>query len=605
VNISPGPTARECAVTSSDDRVAGAVYAEQIAAVFRQMPIALGVNAVNAGLTAAVLTPLAAWPLPFFWFVAVLLVTIGRGVLWWRYRSSSSSAEFDPGRWSVPAACGSLLAGLVWGIGGALMFPMVPQLAQLFLTTVIGGMCAGAIVVSASHRPTLLAFLLSASLPMAVCFFSQGSTPDAVLGTMIIVFAAALALASRQLNGILVQAVRLRFELDEANQRLQTEMAEHRATEAALRQAQKLEAIGHLTGGIAHDFNNLLTVVIGNLVLASERLGEDRAVTPLIDGAVQAAERGVALIQRMLGFARRQRLEPRPVDLGCLLAGIENMLSQTLGPQIRLAVDAPAGAAPVEVDANQLELAILNLAVNARDAMPTGGALSIALVNRHVDRAQPGELPARDYAVIEITDTGTGMDEATLAQALDPFFTTKEAGIGSGLGLPMVQGFAAQSGGAVRLSSAPGAGTTVELWLPETSESPVGLSELTAPGATDAPAPGAQILLCDDDDDVRRVVGAYLGSIGYSVHEAIGAETVLRMLDDNAAVDLLIVDYAMPGMNGTETLRQARRRRPGLKALLITGHAGAVRDGPADVAILRKPFGPGELARVVNATLAV
>jgi signal transduction histidine kinase len=266
--------------------------------------------------------------------------------------------------------------------------------------------------------------------------------------------------------------MRLRFELGAANLRLQAEIAEREATEAALRQAQKLEAVGQLTGGIAHDFNNLLTVVIGNLALAVERAGDISAILPLLQSALQAANRGVALIERLLAFARKQRLDPRSVDLNRLIAGIEDLLRRTLGDRIRLIITAEADLAPARVDANQLELAILNLTINARDAMPGGGDLRICLQNRQANYGSPYELSPGEYVVISISDTGTGMDEATLTRAFEPFFTTKDIGSGSGLGLPMVQGFAGQSGGDVRIQSKVGEGTRVELWLPRADEPP-------------------------------------------------------------------------------------------------------------------------------------
>lgn len=583
------------------DNTAVAVYAEQVAAVYWQMPIALGANFVNAALAAAVLTPIAARPVPLLWFGVVVLVTVGRVVVWRQYRRGGNAGA-DAGRWALAATLGAMFAGLCWGLGGAVLFPLIPPLAQAFLTIVIGGMCAGSVVLSGPHLPTLLAFVLPACLPMAARFLAEGTPIDRALGAMIVVFVAAMTFAGRHLNRIFVEAMRLRFELNEANLRLQSEISEHRATEAALRQAQKLEAIGHLTGGIAHDFNNLLTVVIGNLMLARGRAGGNIAITPLLDSAIQAAERGVAQIQRLLGFARRQRLDPRSVDLSRLVAGINALLRQTLGPGIELLIAADADLAPAHVDANQLELAILNLVINARDAMPTGGSVRIALENRDADHDSPPELTPGKYVVISISDTGTGMDVATLAQAFDPFFTTKDAG--SGLGLPTVQGFAAQSGGAVRISSRPGAGTIVELWLPKAGEPPHD-SDRSEPSAAEMPRGAANILLCDDDDDVRRFIGEFLDSAGYTIHEVSGPEAALGILEHSAEIDLLIVDYAMPGMNGLETIRQARRRRPGLRPLLITGHADAMGTSTVGVPLLRKPFAPAELARMVAEILAV
>jgi len=585
-----------------DTEISTAIHTEQLRTIFRQMPIGLAVNLVNAALTATVLARIAASSLPVVWFSIVALVTAGRWILCRRYRRALPESA-GAHHWSLLATSGSLLAGSCWGVGGVVLFPIVSVSGQIFLTFVIGGMCTGAVVLSASHFPTLLAFLLSASLPMAVLFFSQATAADSALGAMILVFATALTLAGAQLNRFFADAVRLRLELNEANLRLQAEMAEHRATEAALRQAQKLEAMGQLTGGIAHDFNNLLTVVIGNLVLASSRVSEDSNILPLLRSASRAAERGAALIQRLLAFARKQRLDPRSVDLRALVVGIEELLQRTVGPAIRLEITADADLAPAHVDANQVELAILNLAINARDAMPTGGTLHISLHNRRADGDSPCELAPGDYLLISIGDTGTGMDEATLAQAFDPFFTTKEVGAGSGLGLPMVQGFATQSGGVVQIRSMPGEGTTVELWLPQAVGPP---PEAIGPNrsGSDIPKGTANILLCDDDHDVRRFVSELLKSNGYRVHEAGSPEAAFRILDDGAAVDLLVVDYAMPGINGLEIIRQAWHRRPGLKALLITGYAGAVPDAVAGVPLLRKPFGPTELSQTVTQILA-
>jgi signal transduction histidine kinase/CheY-like chemotaxis protein len=588
---------RKPAETSSSNKVVDAVYTEQVSAVFRQMPIALSINLIIAALTMSVLTAGSNRWLPLLWFAAIAAVTAGRSILWRLYRSGYGARE--PRRWAVLATCGSLFAGLAWGVGGALLSLVLPPSGQAFVITVLCGMCAGAIAISASHLPTLLAFVLAASFPILVRFAAGGSATAHVLGGMTVVFAAAMALGGRHLNRIFTDGMRLRIELNEANLRLQAEMAERRTTEAALRQAQKFEAVGHLTGGIAHDFNNLLTVVIGNLVLARGHAGADPALVRLLDGALQSAERGVALIQRLLGFARRQRLDPHAIDLRRLLAGIEPLLRQTLGGAIHMGITAGADLAPAEADANQLELAILNLVINARDAMPAGGSLRIGLEKRRTDGTSPPELAAADYAVIAIADSGTGMDEATLARAFDPFFTTKGAGVGSGLGLPMVQGFAAQSGGAVQIRSRPGAGTTVELWLPIAHGPPIDAADRGSARETEMPRGTASILLCDDDDDVRQFLSEFLLSVGYAVHTANDGEAALRLLERGTEIELIVVDYAMPGMNGLETIRLASERRPGVKSLLITGYDGAVAGSTAGIPLLRKPFAPKELAHRV------
>ena len=578
-----------------------AVRAEQVGVVFRQMPIGIVVNLINGGLTAAVLAPMAARPLVLPWFLSVALVTTGRLILWWQYRQTGIRTQ-DIRHWSRLATCGSLLAGLCWGIGGAVLFPDLPGLGKIFLTIVIGGMCAGTVVVNASHLPTLLAFLLSASLPVAIRFFIQGSAADDALGAMVVVFAAALALAGRRLSFIFAEAIQLRVGLNEANLRLQAEIAEHRATEASLRQAQKLEAIGQLTGGIAHDFNNLMTVIIGNLTLASTRARGSSAVAPQLEAALHAAEQGVRLIQRLLAFARKQPLAPQSLDLGRLVSGMEELLRRTLGPEIHLVISARSDLAPAHVDANQIELAILNLAINARDALPAGGTVRIDIESRRADHSAPPELVADGYVVVSISDDGTGMDDATLAHAFEPFFTTKGAGSGTGLGLPMVHGFAAQSGGATRIRSKLGEGTTVELWLPQAREPPVAdRLDRAVPQIDNC---NASVLLCDDDDSVRSLLVGFLKSIGYAVHEASGGEDAIRILDTGAEVDLLIVDYAMPGINGLETIRQAQLLRPGLRTLLITGHADILSGDVPEMPLLRKPFRPYELARQATKILA-
>ena len=573
--------------------VTAAIYAEQIDAVYRQMPIALAVNIVNAAVAAIALAPFATRPVLPPWFASVALVTIIRLLLWLHYRRASVPLE-NIQRHARLATSSSLLAGLTWGIGGAVLFPVVPVPGQIFLTMVIGGMCAGSVVVNASHLPTLLAFLIAATLPMAARFLADDSTTDQALGAMIVVFAAALSLAGRYLSRFFLQTIQLRFELSEANQRLQAEIAEHRAAEAALRQAQKLEAVGQLTGGIAHDFNNLLTVVIGNLELANARAG-DTSMSPFLNAALQSAQRGVALIQRLLAFARKQNLDPRSVNLAALVTGVEEMLRRTLGPQISLVISSGPDLAPAHVDANQVELAILNLAINARDAMPGGGTVRITIRNGREGQDAPPELARGEYVVLAISDDGTGMDEATLVRAFDPFFTTKQIGSGSGLGLSMVQGFAVQSGGAVRILSKLGEGTTVELWLPR-ADRPAGAQTFDRYRLRIA-AGAASVLLCDDDHAVRRVLADYLETIGHAVHQAGDAQAALRFLEGDARVDLFIVDYGMPGMDGLETIRQARLRRPDLRSLLITGHAG-IRSG-AGLPVLHKPFALDDLGRRV------
>ena len=319
------------------DGAARAIYTEQVDSVFRQTPIALTVNIVNAGLTAAALAPFASQPLPLPWFASVLLVTMGRLALWLYHRRTAVFHE-RVGRPLAPCDREFTACRSVVGIGETFLFPVVPVPGQVLLTMVIGGMCAGAVVVNASHLPTLLAFLWAATLPVAMRLVIEGAAIDSALAAMIVVFAGALSLVGKHLNRTVADTMRLRFDLDETNRRLRAEMANHQTTEAALRQAQKLEAVGQLTNGIAHDFNNLLTIIMSNLTLASMRAAEFPAVPPLLNAAMQSAERGATLIQRLLAFARKQTLDPQSLDIFELICGIEEMLQRTLCPQISLRI---------------------------------------------------------------------------------------------------------------------------------------------------------------------------------------------------------------------------------------------------------------------------
>ena len=585
------------------DDVIGAVHAEQVGATFQQVPIAIVVNVVNAGITATIVAASAPTKLVLLWFCAVTLVSIGRLLLWRRYQRANPQVQ-NVRAWGILVALGSLFAGLSWGLGGAVLLPATPGLGQTFLILVIGGMCAGAVVLNVPHLPTALAFLLSASLPVAFRLLATGSMADTALAAMIIVFAVALSLAGAYLNRFFTEGLRLRIELNAANIRLREEMGEHRETEAALRQAQKLEAVGQLTGGIAHDFTNLLTAVISYLELAMRRSAGNPSVVPLLQGAAQAADRGVVLVKRLLAFARKQRLEPRSVDLKVLISDIKELLQRTLGPTIDLEISSDPDLAPAWVDGNQLELAILNLAINARDAMPTGGIMRLGLENSRTGSGMPPGLAPADYVIVSIADTGTGMDDATLAGAFDPFFTTKEAGSGSGLGLPMVQGFAVQSGGAVQIQTRLGEGTSIEVWLPRADEAPAVRTSSRRADVIGSQC-AAQILLCDDDPDVRGILGEVLQTEGYVLNLANGPSATLSILEGKAEIDLLIVDYAMPEMNGLDLIREARQRRPSLKTLLITGDVGALSGGTSRVPLLPKPFGPTELAQRVSGILAV
>jgi signal transduction histidine kinase/CheY-like chemotaxis protein len=397
--------------------------------------------------------------------------------------------------------------------------------------------------------------------------------------------------ALRALNAELEDRVASRtHEVKQSHERLLAEMAEREKAETALRQAQKLQAVGQLAGGIAHDFNNLLTTVMGALDLLRGRLGAGQeTMIRLVDTALQAAERGSKLTGELLAFSRRQRLAPVPTDMNATIVALTELLSGTLGPAIRIETDLAEGLWPAMVDPSQMEASILNLALNARDAMPGGGTLTIATCNVTVDgraTVSPG-----DYVAVQVSDTGVGMSEDVLAMAFEPFFTTKDPGRASGLGLSQVHGLAMQSGGDVRIRSVPGEGTTVALLLPRAAGAPV-----AARAAAQAEAPArarlkARVLVVDDDANVREMAGDMLTERGFAVTLADSAETALAILAGDDGFDLLLTDFVMPGMNGLRLIQMASEEYPALRSMLMTGHAEFEAGAPiSDDRILRKPF---------------
>lgn len=384
------------------------------------------------------------------------------------------------------------------------------------------------------------------------------------------------------------------------------DITHQRRTEEQLRQAQRLESIGQLTGGLAHDFNNLLTVVIGNAELLAERSAEQPELHQLARIIGNAAERGSELTRRLLAFARKQTLEPRPIDVNRLVADMEPLLRRALGEYIELEFTRSAGLWPAMIDPGQLEDALLNLAINARDAMPEGGELTIETYNAHIDdeyAADIQDLPRGQYVAIAVSDTGTGIPEADQERVFEPFFTTKKKEKGTGLGLAMVYGFVRQSGGHVRLYSEEDQGTTVRLYLPRTHQM---ANQTVEPERT--PGGGAErVLLVEDDEMVRPYARQQLESLGYHVTEASSGPEALELLEQENDFDLLFTDVIMPGMSGKQLVDQARAKNPSLKVLYTSGYTenAIVHQGRLDpgVHLLAKPYRRIELANAVRRAL--
>jgi signal transduction histidine kinase len=397
-------------------------------------------------------------------------------------------------------------------------------------------------------------------------------------------------------------------ELAAANRQLLAQIEERERVESTLQQMQRLEAVGQLTSGVAHDFNNLLTVVLGNIGFLekgfasggiggklAQRLGHMRI----------AAERGARLTDQLLSFSRRQRLEPRPLNLNDTVAGMGDLLQSTIGGSIYIETRLSRGSPTAMADPTQLELALLNLAINARDAMPGGGTLTVVTEDVTLSPAfSPEEPPAGDYIGVSVSDTGIGIASEIRAQVFEPFFTTKEVGKGSGLGLSQVLGFAKQSGGGVRIESRLGAGTTVHIYLPRAEAKPDRPEPIAVRAVAATDIGNTHILLVDDDNDVRDVTHAMLQDLGYTVSEAGSGGAALDLLEREPGIALLVVDFAMPGMNGAEVARLAQARRPGLPVLFITGYAEhAPLAGIAESSIIGKPFVLDQLASRVRLAL--
>jgi signal transduction histidine kinase len=406
-----------------------------------------------------------------------------------------------------------------------------------------------------------------------------------------------------QFNAILERRVEERTaELRKFNEQLELRIEERtRERELALAQlfeAQKMDTIGRLTGGVAHDFNNLLMAVLGSLTLLEKKLPDDQQIRRLLQNAIQGADRGKALTQRLLAFSRRQELKPQAVDLAQLVHGMEELLKRAVGHGITFDSEFPPDLPPVLVDANQLELALLNVALNARDAMSDGGSVKLSAQSAAADKAS---LPPGQYVRVTIVDTGVGMDRATLAKATEPFFTTKGPGKGTGLGLSMVHGLAAQSGGLLRIHSEPNVGTVVELWLPRATTAPAALVRASQKHSPSEATTPCTVLIVDDDNLVMTGTAAMVLDLGHTPVEAHSGAEALDLLDSGLKVDVVLTDHAMPAMTGLQLAENIHQKFPGLPIILATGYAELPVDpSTLGIARLAKPCTQDEIAAAIH-----
>ena len=581
--------------------------AARVRSIYERLTATSVITVVNGALIVAVLEWRAASPWPWLWLGLVAALAVARIASGRAWRRDPQALDRLP-RWEAIAVAGSLLSGALWGLGSAGLFP-ADETGQWLWIFLIGGMCAGAATLHAAHAPTALAYILPASAPLALRLALAGRPEQSAAAAMIVVFLVAIAFTvfrfSRQFGQVFTLQLDLEqrtLDLDKANARLRAEIEDHKGTEATLRQAQKMEALGQITGGIAHDFNNLLTVIAGNLDLIRRRAPDNEVIQRLTAAATHAAKRGADLTGSLLSFARKQALHPETVDVNALVRDFAQLLRRAAGETVVLEFDLAANPSTSYADAAHFQSAVLNLVINARDAMPSGGSVLISTRNGALD-------DGRRAIIICVRDSGTGMSAEVAARAFEPFFTTKEVGKGSGLGLSQVYGFARQSGGHARIESAPRKASPSPCCFPPAppaSRSRAATSRAPRLAAVDGPV---RVLLVEDDLDVLSTLREQMLMVGWSVVPAQNGRTALTLLSADPAISILVTDVVMPGgMSGVELARLAARARVGLPTLLISGYPGAaLEEAGADAHefdLLHKPFSQQELTERVLAAIA-
>ena len=571
------------------------IRAARLRAVFERLPVMLAITTVNSAAAAFVLAASGTGRMAWAWLALLAGLTVLRAALWLRFRHAGIG---HAGVWLGLALGGAFASGLVWGLGAVLLpgteAGAIGSTGPLVMLLLLAAMCAGAATVHGMHVPVALAFVLPACLPLAVGLAALGDTRYWLMAAAVLLFAATMAWAARRSARHFGDTLRLQIELarrthepDAANAALRAEIEDHRATGATLRQAQRMEAIGQLSGGIAHDFNNVLAVIGGNLQLIGKR-GEGNAdIQRLVAAAERATERGARLTASLLSFSREQRLRPEEVDLNAMLREAAPMLRRTLHGRMELALELAPVRLLVLADPAQFQAALLHLVINARDASPPGRRLTIATSLVAQDEAGA-------FACVRVSDTGPDMAPEVAARAFEPFFTTREVGQGSGLGLSQVHGFAHQSGGTARIEQPPEGGVAVSLLLPAL------LVAEPAPAMDEAPAFAGRVLLAEDDADVREVLKESLAASGWEVTEAADGAAACAVLEGDVPLDILVTDVVMPGaVSGVALVRSAARLRPELPVLLISGYPTATLAAQgaeeAEMNLLRKPFTHTEL----------
>jgi signal transduction histidine kinase/CheY-like chemotaxis protein len=583
-----------------------AVLAEKIRTLFRQNPWILAVNPVNAAIAGAVLWSPARGALIFAWVASTALASALRALLRVGYLDARAPAERV---WGRRYAWASGLQGLLWGAASLAFYHTGDYTSQVILAFLLGGMTAGAAGTLAPYLPAFFAYTAPTLLPLAVRFIVEGGRLHVAMGGLGILYGLALAGVARNTNHAITDAFRLRFEneallsslsstqaaLEDANRTLERRVEERslalKRQDEALQEARRMESIGLLAGGIAHDFNNLLTVILGNAALMQDDRAREIEV-PLAE-IRKAAERAASLVSQLLATSRRQARTPRVLDLNAVVSETHRLLARLIGEHIELVVSLGPAPLPTLADPGQLEQVIVNLATNARDAMPKGGTLTIETEAHAVaanDDAPARALAPGPYVVLAVRDTGVGMDAETRRLAFHPFFTTKEVGHGTGLGLATVNGIVEQSGGRVFVESEPGQGSCFRVFLPR-AEAPVAAEGARADAV--APHGAATVLLVEDDAMVRGVISRALESAGMTVLVADGGEEALALARAHEGpIDVLVTDVVMARMDGRELASRLAYERSGIRVLFISGYSRDAEGGVAEdgVDLLGKPF---------------
>jgi signal transduction histidine kinase len=581
------------------------VKAELVRALYAQSRPLFLANLLNGSLLVACFATLASPALVFGWAAVLVVVLVARFELLRRFELREPALDEVP-RWGARYVVGSTCSGILWGSTGLLFFDPDNAVTQALLTFTIGGMTAGAAGTLSPHMPAFVGFIVPALTPLLFRTVGMGDRLHLAMGAMEAVYGAVLYAVARSSHRVMSRALSLRFEneallerLEQNNRTLEQRVAERtKALEQqgeALRTAQRMEAVGRLAGGIAHDFNNLFTVVLANATTLSEDPRLPAAVRAELDEIHLATRRGAGLVRQLLAFGGKGHFEERVLDLNTIVTDSEPLLRRLLGAHTTLTLELHQKPLLVHTDGDELKRVLLNLVVNAREAMPDGGSVSIG--TRSVPR-DAGAGTARNAELV-VSDTGQGMDAATKERAFEPFFTTKGPTGNSGLGLASTYAVISQSGGKVSIDSKPGAGSRVTVTLPEVEPTTVGRDG-------DAERATRTVLLAEDEPDVRAVTTRILKREGYSVLLAEdGVDALAIAKAHEGGIELLVTDVVMPRMGGVKLAQELRAARPGTRVLFVTGYEReeSVPEGTKGIGLLRKPFTPSELREAIAKVL--